>query len=356
MNARTHLVSYLAVASIAALTSASIGCSHAHADEAPEHGEAAHGEAAHGEAAHGEAASAHAETAGHGESSATAAKTDSHAASGHGASGHDPANDLEPRRARYTVPFTWDASEEEPLARMRGFMRNMLTDNQHYAAEKKPEFFKAFASGQKPRATIVTCSDSRVQSTAYDASPENDVFTIRDIGNQVLTAEGSVEYGIHHLHTPLLLVLGHSGCGAVKAAMGDYSKEPSPIQRELSSLQIPKAAANATPEEALTAGVIANVHSQVSLAVLKYGEEVESGNLTVVGAVYDFRNDLGQGVGKVTVVDVNGNSDHDKVDAFARAMQLPALASGHLDKVAEHSEHGDKTSLAKIVASAESKK
>lgn len=254
----------------------------------------------------------------------------------HGASAHGASADAEPRKRGYVVPFTWDASEEEPLARMRGFMRNMLADNARYASERKPEFFKAFANGQKPRATVVTCSDSRVQSTAYDTTPENDVFTIRDIGNQILTAEGSVEYAVHHLKTPLLIVMGHSGCGAVKAALGDYSRESPAIQRELASLQIPKSN-GASPEAALTAGVIANVHAQVSIALLKWGEEIESGELTVVGAVYDFRNDLEKGAGRVTVVNVNGNSDKERVDAFVRAMQLgETLTTAARAHAAEH--------------------
>ena len=49
-------------------------------------------------------------------------------------------------------------------------------------------------------------------------SPDNDLFMVRNIGNQMATAEGSVEYGVRHLHTPLLLIIGHAACGAIKAA------------------------------------------------------------------------------------------------------------------------------------------
>jgi len=47
-----------------------------------------------------------------------------------------------------------------------------------------------------------------VHSRAWDLTPENDDFTVRDIGNQVQNVEGSVEYGIEHLLTPLLLIIG----------------------------------------------------------------------------------------------------------------------------------------------------
>lgn len=83
------------------------------------------------------------------------------------------------------------------------------------------EVLRDFADKQTPRAAVITRADSRVHSRAWDLTPENDDFTVRDIGNQVQNVEGSVEYGIEHLHTPLLLIIGHTGCGAVKAAMGD---------------------------------------------------------------------------------------------------------------------------------------
>ena len=330
-----------ALSIVLVLALAAVGCKGAHAEDEHASGgghDAASATPSHGEhdappAAHGATPSAHEEAKA--APSAEGGAAHAPAAAAHG-SGHGAAEG-EPRKKGYVVPFTWDASEEEPLARMRGFMRSLLADNARYATEKKPDFFKAFANGQKPRATLVTCSDSRVQSPAFDATPENDVFTIRDIGNQILTAEGSVEYGVHHLKTPLLLVMGHSGCGAVKAAMGDYGRESPAIQRELSSLQIPKAG-GATPEAALTAGVVANVHAQVSIALLKWGEEIESGELTVVGAVYDFRNDLGQGAGRVTVVNVNGQSEKERVDAFVRAMQLGETLNGAAR--AHAAEHG----------------
>lgn len=311
---------------VAMLALAVPACSRAHADDV--HGGHAASDAAHGAAhepasAPGAKGSAH----GHAPASAHAAPHVANAADhggGHGGSGHGGSHGGsahgEGKRGGYVVPFTWDTSEDEPLARMRGFMRGVVADNARYVADKKPDFFKAVANGQKPRATVVACSDSRVQSTAFDATPENDVFTIRNIGNQILTSEGSVEYGVHHLKTSVLMVLGHAGCGAVKASLGDFSKESGPISRELASLQFPKPAAGTAPDVALTQGVVANVHAQVSLALLKFGEEVEHGDLTVVGAVYDFRNDLGHGFGRVSVVNVNGQSDKERIDAFVRAM------------------------------------
>ncbi len=97
-----------------------------------------------------------------------------------------------------------------------------LEDNDLYM-RRGAQFFAAFADKKRRAATVVTCADSRVQNPAWDASAEDDDFTIRDIGNQLENVAGSVEYGVEHLNTPLLLVVGHTGCDAVKAAMEDTS-------------------------------------------------------------------------------------------------------------------------------------
>ncbi len=143
---------------------------------------------------------------------------------------------------------------------------------------------------------------------------------IKNIGNQIENAEGSVEYGVDHLNTPVLFVIGHTGCGAVKAAMdGELSKLSKPVRGELEHLKLPELTAkdgNAAWAEA----VVANVRNQVAHAVEHFGGRVQQGKLTVVGAVYDFRNDLGQGAGKITIVDVNGNDEPESMKAFVTAI------------------------------------
>src|SRR4051812_19289461 len=220
---------------------------------------------------------------------------------------------------KFIVPFAWEAAKDEPLAQTRAFLADVMTDNLAYM-EHGDKFFAAFADKQTPRATVLTCADSRVHTTAWDVTPENDDFVVRNIGNQVENAEGSIEYGIEHLRTPLLLVLGHTGCGAVKAAMGDTSKLSAPIQKELEHIHLPKPNPGKTPEAAWAEAVIANVNNQVEIALKHFGKDVQAGQLTVVGAVYDFRNDLLQGAGKLTVVNVNGNSEPERMTAFVEAI------------------------------------
>src|SRR6478609_3122681 len=232
----------------------------------------------------------------------------------------------------FTVPFAWEAAKDEPLAMTRSFLRDAFADNDAYM-ERGEKFFAAFADKQTPRATVITCADSRVHSQAWDLTPENDDFTVRDIGNQVENVEGSVEYGVEHLHTPLLLVIGHTGCGAVKAAMGDTSKLSEPIRKELEHLHVPTADPSKTPEVAWAEAVVANVNNQVAFSLKRFNHQVHEGTLTVVGAVYDFRNDLGQGAGKLVVVNVNGNADPERMVSFVDAVN--GRASGHEAKDAK---------------------
>lgn len=77
---------------------------------------------------------------------------------------------------------------------------------------------KELAAGQRPFATIVCCSDSRIDPVRMFDADLGEVFAIESAGNIVDNiAIGSIEYGVGHLHTPLLMVLAHEKCGAVTA-------------------------------------------------------------------------------------------------------------------------------------------
>jgi len=227
---------------------------------------------------------------------------------------------------KFSVPFAWEASQDDALRTTKSFMQGFFTDNAAYVKAHNETFFKPFVQTQKPRATVITCADSRVHTAAFDARPENDVFLVRNIGNQVVNAEGSVEYGVHHLKTRVLVIMGHTGCGAIKARMGDISKESDAIRHELESLSVPKPKDKGDERQAWQEAVVANVNEQVAFSLLKFSSEVETGDLTVVGAVYDLKNDMKQGHGHIVLVNVNGNTDPVKLTAFEKVvMNKPDL-------------------------------
>jgi carbonic anhydrase len=227
-----------------------------------------------------------------------------------GLAAHETKRTVKPRRA--TKPKSVPHKPEEAahdehghgseVQQVRGAVTAILHDNAEYMNRHAPSYFKTFADKQTPRATVVTCSDSRVQSEVMDKNAVNDLFMVRDIGNQLATAEGSIEYGVRHLHTPLLIFVGHAACGAIKAASGDYAKLEPAIRKELATINIPQ---GIDP----TDGALLNVNNQVESAILKFSGEVEQGHLAVLGAFYDFRNDLRQGVGKLIITNLNGETE-----------------------------------------------
>lgn len=194
-------------------------------------------------------------------------------------------------------------------------LKDILEANAAFARARGAGYFKPFADAQAPVATVIACSDSRVHIHSLSPDPDNRLFVVRNIGNQIATSEGSVEYGVRHLHTPLLLILGHVRCGAIQAALGDYWQEPPAIWKELDSLKVEKGAA-------WLDAVRSNVHRQVDAALAKFTREVQEGALTVAGAIYDFADDLGRGHGLLTVIDVNGEKDPARIEAFVGGLGI----------------------------------
>jgi len=84
----------------------------------------------------------------------------------------------------------------------------------------RPDVLEELAKGQKPFATILGCSDSRVPPELIFDAVLGELFVIRVAGN-IMSAEiaGSLQYAGVHLKTPLFVVLGHSGCGAIHAGL-----------------------------------------------------------------------------------------------------------------------------------------
>ncbi|SPM34237.1 Carbonic anhydrase [Mycobacterium rhizamassiliense] len=79
----------------------------------------------------------------------------------------------------------------------------------------------SLAAGQKPTAVIFGCADSRVAAELLFDQGLGDVFVVRTAGQAIDTAVlGSIEYAVAVLNVPLIVVLGHDSCGAVKAAIG----------------------------------------------------------------------------------------------------------------------------------------
>jgi carbonic anhydrase len=153
------------------------------------------------------------------------------------------------------------------------------------------------AKGQRPSATIIGCSDSRVPPELVFDAGFGELFIIRIAGN-VISPEvmGTLQYAAVHLHTPLFVVLGHEGCGAVEAAVAmknDGARERARITLLLQGILpgLPDLDAGLTKEEQIATAVEANVRwSMQQLLETPEGQaRMAEGIVKLVGAVYDLK-------------------------------------------------------------------
>ena len=152
------------------------------------------------------------------------------------------------------------------------------------------------ARGQQPYATILGCSDSRVPPELIFDADFGELFIIRVAGN-VISSEvmGSMQYAGAHLHTPLFVVLGHEGCGAVEAAVEsklNAVEHQSRIQMLVNNILpgLPEFDPQTAPEERLAQAVEANVRwSMHQLLETPEGKRaVQEERAKLAGAVYEI--------------------------------------------------------------------
>ncbi len=152
------------------------------------------------------------------------------------------------------------------------------------------------AKGQKPYATILGCSDSRVPPELIFDAAFGELFVVRVAGNTA-SAEvmGSFQYAGAHLHTPLFVVLGHEGCGAVSAALETKFQgvqHRSRIQLLVDSILpgVPNFDPQLPPEGCLAQAVEANVRWTIhQLRETPEGKErLAGGEIKLVGAIYEI--------------------------------------------------------------------
>ena len=153
----------------------------------------------------------------------------------------------------------------------------------------------ALAQGQSPFASVLSCADSRVPPEVIFHTGLGDLFVVRAAGHvSDRSVLASVEYGAEHLHTPLLVVMGHESCGAVKAALDTpASTSLGPNLDYLLKAIRPAVArsANQPAEIRLRAAILANVEETIN-QLLETSQLLkrmaESQHLAIVGAYYEL--------------------------------------------------------------------
>lgn len=192
---------------------------------------------------------------------------------------------------------------EDSAMNAEAALRELLQGNERWVSGKvkNPNIEAALRAelaeaGQKPFATIVSCSDSRMPVERIFDRGVGDIFTVRVAGSVAGISEtGTVEYGVGHLHTPLLVVMAHTKCGAVKAALTN-----APVHGALKTLvdkigpSVERARRNnpgASEEQLLAAAVKENVWQTIFDLYKNSGELRDAalkGEVKVVGAICDI--------------------------------------------------------------------
>jgi carbonic anhydrase len=149
-------------------------------------------------------------------------------------------------------------------------------------------------NGQEPLVTVLACSDSRDPVEQIFDRGVGDLFVIRVAGNVAGTSEmATVEYGVTHLGTPVLLVMGHTKCGAVTAVVKGAELHGHLVA--LAKLIQPAASKAkgdaATPDDAVPIAIQLNVWQQIESLLTRselVRDAAKSGKVLVQGAVYDI--------------------------------------------------------------------
>ncbi|MZR31638.1 carbonic anhydrase [Sneathiella sp. DP05] len=200
------------------------------------------------------------------------------------------------------LAFADKAGELPNAIKPEAALKRLMEGNMRYAANtpNQRDFSAgraALAKSQYPIAAILSCADSRVSpELAFDQNP-GDLFVMRVAGN-VMSPNllASLEYGVKILGTPLVMVLGHTNCGAVSAAISvleDNAVLPGHLPGLISSIKPAVAAAQKSgADNLLNNAIIENVRLQVEELKKSspiVGEFYAGKKIDIVGGVYDLR-------------------------------------------------------------------
>lgn len=190
------------------------------------------------------------------------------------------------------------------------------------------------AAGQEPMATILACSDSRDPVELIFDRGVGDLFVVRVAGNVAGLSElATMEYGVTHLSTPVLIVMGHSKCGAVTAAVkGAELHGHLPSLISLIKPAADKAKTSGPEEEAVPRAIELNVWQQVENIFARSAlirEALADGKVQIVGAVYDIATGKVQWLGQHPEMDrllTEAKSQSPSHESPAESAQAPAPA------------------------------
>ena len=188
---------------------------------------------------------------------------------------------------------------EELIAGNNRYVNEQMKNYEGIGAQRD-----ACVNGQTPHTTVIACSDSRVISEMiFDQGPSR-IFSIETAGNILDNISmGSVEYGVLHAHTPVLMVLAHTRCGAVTATFESRGKIEEGHLKFIAEKIAPafENGFDGDRNETIYRAILRNGENVVNEILSKSNEikdEYNAGNVAIVLAIYKLET------GKVELIDV----------------------------------------------------
>ena len=196
---------------------------------------------------------------------------------------------------------------KEALERLREGNRRFVSEVRNSDSQSNRTRRRELEDGQEPFAIILGCSDSRVPAEIVFDQGLGDLFVIRVAGNIVAPSQiGSVEFAAERFHTRLVVVLGHSQCGAIEATLEQLQRPTENQSRNLHSIVdrvrpavegLLETGLRNDPEALLHQAVRSNVRASANQ--LRHGSEIleqliHGNGLRVVGAEYSLETGIGE--------------------------------------------------------------
>lgn len=193
-------------------------------------------------------------------------------------------------------PVNNQISADEALQRLIEGNRRFVRGEVHFPSVPS-EVLAELAIGQRPYALILGCSDSRVPPELIFGAGLGELFVVRVAGNSLSPeVAGSLQYANVHLKTPLFVILGHEGCGAVSAALQTHFhdvRHHSRIAKLVESIlpAMKRLDPRLAPQRLLKQAVEANVRWTIKqIRQMPEGKaRAKEGRLKLIGAIYEIK-------------------------------------------------------------------
>ena len=190
---------------------------------------------------------------------------------------------------------------------------------------------------QPPYITWLADPDARIQPELIMRDPQNKVYTVRVLGNQLELAKGSVDYGVLRLRSTILLITGNTGNQALRFYLEGLVQLGPDILKDLERLPIKpqkiekrkkqrpekqKKEKQENLKEKWLGSVEKNIDYQVEQALKRYKARVKSGRLIITGGIIDLTNAYGRGHDRLIIININGEKNDEKLRSLPIMMRL----------------------------------